>query len=197
MFNFENTEASIPIVKVESSPSTSTSVDRVSNENPDTSSKKSIGTSAENFPQKNDGILLVPSVRASISSSFDGLTIPIVSPYGEVIATDLTTRELPDPSILHREADNSDSHEELSKTKNWLLGDLVLKNNTMRHKLPTLALEVDYTRFRMFYMTTCGVISDYFIPIPVDHFLASLNIPLDPTFYDFFTMISSQPAHVH
>lgn len=68
----------------------------------------------------------MPSVRASISDSFDGLTIPVVvsldlrfprTTYGGVTATDLTTRDLPDPNILHREADGSDSHEELPKTK--------------------------------------------------------------------------------
>lgn len=68
----------------------------------------------------------MPSVRASISDSFDGLTILVAVPldprfprttYGGVIATGLTTRDLPDPNILHREADDSDSREKLPKTK--------------------------------------------------------------------------------
>lgn len=73
----------------------------------------------------------MPSVRASISDSFDGLTIPVEVPldprfprttYGGVTTTGLTTRDLPDPNFLHREADDSDSREELSKTKNDSLG---------------------------------------------------------------------------
>lgn len=57
----------------------------------------------------------MPSVQALISNSFDGLTIPLVVPldpkfprttYGEVTTTDLTTRELPDPNILYREAND-------------------------------------------------------------------------------------------
>lgn len=60
MSDSENTEASVPIVNVESYPSTSTSVDRVSNDDSDTSSVESIGTSAEVLPQTDDGILIVP-----------------------------------------------------------------------------------------------------------------------------------------
>lgn len=147
----------------------------------------------------------MPSVRASISNSFDGLTISVAVPldpkflrttYGGVTATGSTTKELHDPNILHRETDDSDSREELPNTKKRLPGDFVLKNNTVGHELPTLALEVDRTRFRMFYIAACEVMSDYFIPIPIDHFLAGLSIPLDPTFCDFLTMIRSQSTHV-
>lgn len=163
MSDSENTEASVPIVNVESYPSTSTSVDRVSNDDSDTSSVESIGTSAEVLPQTDDGILIVPVARASASPSFDGLTIPIAvhldpkfprTSYGRVTATGLTTRELPDPNILHREANDSNSAEELKKTKKRLPGDFILKNNTVEAELPTLALEVDRSRFRMFLMMT-------------------------------------------
>lgn len=179
MSNSENTEALIPIVEVESSPLASTSVDRVSSDESDTSSEESVGTSAEIFPQTNDGILVVPRVRASNNTSFDWLTIRVAIPldtkfpktsYGGVIATGLTTRELPNSNILHREADDFDSSEELPKTNKTAPWALLPKNNMVGHELPTLALEVDRTRFMMLYMTECRAMSNYFIPIPVDNF---------------------------
>lgn len=52
MSNFENIEASIPIVKVESSPSASTLVDRMFGDDSDTSSEESVRTNVENFPSQ-------------------------------------------------------------------------------------------------------------------------------------------------
>lgn len=50
MSNSENTKVSVPVVEVESSSLASTLVDRMFEDSSDTSSKESVGTSAENFP---------------------------------------------------------------------------------------------------------------------------------------------------
>lgn len=109
MPNFENVKVSILIVEIESSSSVATSLDRTSSYNSDTSSDESVGTSTKVPVPHNDRIFIMPVARASTSTSFNGLTIPIVvlldpkfprTTYAEDIATDLTTRELPDPNIL-------------------------------------------------------------------------------------------------
>lgn len=157
MSNSEKLEVPVPIVKVLSSSSASTSVDKSTDDNSSTSSDESVGTSAGQTLQTNDDIFVVPIVQTSINDSFDGLTIPVVVPldpnfprttYTNVTTTDLTTRELLDPNILHREGANFDSSKELSKTKKRLPRDFILKNNTLGLALSILALEVDRSMFR-------------------------------------------------
>lgn len=58
----------------------------------------------------------------------------------------------------------------------------IFKTNTISLEFPTLALKVDRSRFKMFYLKACGAMSDFYVHIPFDHFLAGLSMPLDPTF---------------
>lgn len=81
MSNTENIEVPVPVVEVSSSSSTSTSVDKMTDDSSSTSSEESVGTRVGNLLELNDGILVVPRVQASISGSFDGLTIPVAVPF--------------------------------------------------------------------------------------------------------------------
>lgn len=112
----------------------------------------SMNTKVEHTLATNDEILMVMSLQASIGDSFHGLTILVVIPldprfprttYAGMTATDLKTRNLPDPCIYHRDGVDSDFSEELSKTKNQLLGDFILKNNIVSLQFLVLALEVN------------------------------------------------------
>lgn len=122
---------------------------------------------------------MVPSVQTLTDSTFDNLTIIVVVPldprfprttYAGVTTTGLTTRDLPDASVLNREVEDFDSLKELSKIKRQLLGDFFLKNNTIGLELPTLSIELDPTKFRMFRMPSCVTMSNYFMSVPIDHF---------------------------
>lgn len=143
MSNSENNEASVlKIVEVESNTATSTSTNRIFNEDSDTSSEESVGSRVENETTSliNEAIFVVPSVQASTNLSFDNLTIPVAIPldprisrttYAGVTTTGLTIRDVPDPSVLNRDFDDSNTLEDVPKTKKRLPGDFFLKNNTL------------------------------------------------------------------
>lgn len=38
---------------------------------------------------------------------------------------------------------------------------------------------------------------NHFIPIPIDHFLCGLSLPLDLTFCDLLTLIGALPAYIY
>lgn len=150
----------------------------------------------------NDGVIRVISPQALTGGSPDLPASPEVSDSprttpGEVTDISLTLRIRLVPSVPQGEGFDSDSSEELPRTKKWLSGDFALKTNTISLELPTLGLEVDRSRFRMFYQKICGDMFDLYIHIPLDHFLAGLNIPLDPVFCDFFNLVRCQPSHIH
>lgn len=81
MSNSENIKVFVPVVEVSSSSSTSTSVDRMTDDSSSTSSVENVGTRVGNLLELNDGILVVPRGQASISGSFDDLTIPVAVPF--------------------------------------------------------------------------------------------------------------------
>lgn len=202
MSNFENTEVSVPVIDVESNPSASTLVEQRFEDSSDSSSssEESVGTSIKH-PLITQGVFtVIPRAQTSVDASFNGLTIPVVVPldprisltnYVGVTITGLATRDLLDPSILTKDPEETDSADELHKTKKNLSGDFVLKNNTVGLEHETLALEVDPASFTMFYMSAYGAMSNYFVPICIEHFLAGLSIPLDLAFCDFLHMIRS------
>lgn len=55
----------------------------------------------------------------------------------------------------------------------------------------------DQTRYRMKIIPAVVSMLDYFIPIPIAHFLNGLRLPLDHAFAFFLNLIQAQPAHVH
>lgn len=80
-------------------------------------------------------------------------------------------------------------------------GDFVLKTNTIE-RVDLSAFNwaetfVDRSKYRMKIIPFVASMSDYFIPVPLAHFLNGLRFPLDPAFVDFLLLIQSQPAHVH
>lgn len=81
MSNSKNIEVPVQVVEVSSSSSTFTSVGRMTDDSSSTSSEENVGTRVGNLLELNDGILVVPRVQASISGSFDGLTIPVAVPF--------------------------------------------------------------------------------------------------------------------
>lgn len=151
----KNNEVNIPIVKVESNSSVSTSVDRLADESSSTSSNESTsiearqtqptsfdfrGQSPPTMLDTDDWIIRVPSVKALTGSSFEGLTVPVTvyldpsiprTTYSGVTATGLTTRDLPDPCILQGEGADSDSSEELPKKKKGCRVTLSLKTTPL------------------------------------------------------------------
>lgn len=83
---------------------------------------------------------MVPSVQASANLSFDNITIPIAilldprisrTTYTEMITTGLTIRDVPNPSVLNRDFDDSDTFEDVPKTIKQLPGDFFLEKNTL------------------------------------------------------------------
>lgn len=39
--------------------------------------------------------------------------------------------------------------------------------------------------------------SNYFVPIPVAHFMIGLRLPINPSFAFFLNFVQAQPAHIH
>lgn len=56
---------------------------------------------------------------------------------------------------------------------------------------------VDSSRFRMKIIPEVLSMSDYFIPVPMVHFLIGLRFPIDPAFAFFLNFVQAQPAHIH
>lgn len=141
----------------------------------------------------NEAIFVVPSVQASANLAFDNLTIPVAISLDPripktinsgVTATGLTIRDVPNPSVL------------TPKTKKWLPGDFVLKNNTINPiEITALSVDLDTTKFRIYHIPSCVAMSNYFIHVPIDHFLSGLSVPFDPVFRNFLNTIQSQLAH--
>lgn len=94
----------------------------------------------------NEAIFVVPSVKTSVNLTFDNLTIPVAisldpripkTIYSGVTATGLTIRDVPNPSVLNNPP----------KTKKWLPGDFVLKNNTINPiEITALSVDLDTTQ---------------------------------------------------
>lgn len=169
----------------------------MSGEDNDTSSEESVGNIVENesISFTNEAVFVVPSVQASANFSFDNLTILVAIPldpriprttYAGVTATGLTIRDVSHPSVLNREVDDFDTFEDAPKTKRRLPGDFVMKNNTVSLELHVLLVDLDTTKYRIFYMPSCVAMSDYYVYVPVDHLNFGLSVPFDPTFCDFF-----------
>lgn len=96
-------------------------------------------------------------------------------------------------------AEDSDSEDfnYAPKTKKQLPGHFALAENNAGSKLTASSIDLDPTRFRMFRLSFCPPMSDYFIPIPIEHFFCGLRLLLDPAFCDFLNSIRSQPAHIN
>lgn len=205
--NFEN--LTLEVIEVGSNDSTSPSVEKMFEEDSDSSSEKSVGSERVegNILAITEDVFVASVAQTSTRVSYDNLTIPVVVPlnpkfprtvYAGVTTSGFTTKDIPDPTDPHRdEDDDSEDFDNAPKTKKQLSGDFVLKENHAGAEWSASSIDMDQTRFRMFRLPFCPPMSDYFIPIPVEHFLCGLLLPLDPAFCDFLHSIRSQPAHVH
>lgn len=211
MSNTENIENLTPeVVVVESEDSTSSSIEKMLEEDNDISSEESVGSKKEkgNTSATDDGIFVASVAQTSTRTSYANLTIPVATPldplvpktiYVGVTATGFNTRDILDPTDSNRDIDDNDYEEfdNAPKTKKQLSGDFALKENQVTSKWSSSTIDMDESRFRMSRLPICPPMIDYFIPIPVEHFHCGLRLPLDPTFCDFLHSIRSQPAHIH
>lgn len=128
-------------------------------------------------------------------SSFKNLTIPVAIPvnpttsttaYAGVTSTGLSIHD------LTRKTPSSSGPESIFN------GDSVLRNNTTESIYIACMYSLVYRSKYKLKIIPCVIsMSDYFIPLPIAHFLNGLSFPLNPAFVDFFILINSQPAHVH
>lgn len=56
---------------------------------------------------------------------------------------------------------------------------------------------VDRSKYKLKIIPAVTSMSNYFIPIPIAHFLNGRHFPLDLAFVDFLLLIKSQPAHIN
>lgn len=93
-----------------------------------------------------------------------------------MISTGLTTRNIPQFVNVNLSP---------SGNRKWLPGDFTLKKNSIDlAEIAAIEVNLDHTKFRLFHMSSVVAMSDHFVPIPIDHFLCGLSLPLDLAFCD-------------
>lgn len=128
----------------------------------------------------------------SRTPSFEGLTVKVATPINpsapKTIYAGVTNTGFSIHDLVHVGSSSRSSED----------GDFVLKLNTSEPIDLSWAYSlVDRTKYRLKIIPALVSMSDYFIPVPIAHFLNGLRFPLDLVFVDFLLLIKSQPAHIH
>lgn len=126
------------------------------------------------------------------ATSFEDLTVRVATPLAPSSSKTIYAGETDTGFSVHDLVHAGSSTRSLDK------GDFVLKTNTIESVNLSWAYNfVDRAKYRLKIIPVVISMSDYFIPIPLAHFLNRLRLPLDPAFVDFLLLIRSQPTHVH
>lgn len=132
MSNSKNPKIPLPLVKVESSSSASTSVDRSANPSPTRVPEH--GQDFQTTLETNNEIFWVPAIQASTSDTVEDSTIPGATTKVRSLATAM---------VLQGEDLDSDNLENLPTTRRQLSRDFVLKIITISLEFLVLSLEDD------------------------------------------------------
>lgn len=131
----------------------------------------------------------IPIAQTSwpLSASFKSLTIPVVvlvnpsstsTMYAGVTSTGFSIHDLARKTPNLRESPSD--------------VDFALKNNIAeRFDLSCMRDLVDPKKYRIKIIPNVVSMSDYFIPVPISHFMNGLRFPLDPAFAFFFNLIQA------
>lgn len=129
--------------------------------------------------------IAVAQVFAQQPTSFENLTVPVAilvnPPRPFTIYVGVTSSGFSIHDLARKTPNLGESSSD---------GDFVLKNNIAeRFELSSMQSMVDLIRFRMKIIPEVVSMSDYFIPVPMSHFLNGLRFSIDPAFAFFLNFI--------